>query len=81
MKHNRLFVWSSGVLTALWMSLCLPVFAQQPESAETPSAGTEAVQPKVDSAQAEEAAKQRERLVADAVAALEQTEKALTLLG
>lgn len=72
------------ILLSLALMAPVPGFAKKdtalPTEAQKKSAATEAVQPKVDQASADKAAQQRKKIIAEAQAALAETEKALEAL-
>lgn len=73
----------SVALLSLGLIASVPVFAQKtalPSAPQTQSKATESVQPQVDKKAAKKAAEKRKKITAEAVAAIDETMKALKLL-
>jgi hypothetical protein len=72
-----------AALIGLGLMLSAPVFAEDtalPEKPQKQSEASESVQPQVDEASTDKATQMREKIINEATAALEETEKALTAL-
>ena len=72
-----------AALFSLGLIASIPVFAEEsalPAGPQVQSAATESVQPQVDTKAADQAAEKRKKITADAVAAVNETKKALKLL-